>query len=282
MTRLRPICLAHRQRGWAWLPAAIGAAASVLGGDQSRKLAHEQMDAQREFAQMGIRWKVADAKAAGIHPVYALGAQGATYSPVIQSIPDYGAMGQDLTRAFMSQQSDGDRLGQFMQQQDRLQQERDAQRFLAGDRADQQILRGQQIEANRLDLEARRLQLLKAMRELGPGAPGGGAAEFGAVQVKPSEQVSARRDLPGLEAAPTPGFKTYRYGNRSIDLPGEALSESLEGQGALGHVLSPILFGQHYYDKWGVGDWFSERMRRYDAWRRSNARRRSFVGPPER
>ncbi|AZL82925.1 DNA pilot protein [Apis mellifera associated microvirus 50] len=36
---------------------------------------------QREFAQMGIRWKVADAEAAGLHPLYALGGSGATYSP---------------------------------------------------------------------------------------------------------------------------------------------------------------------------------------------------------
>ena len=37
---------------------------------------------QKEFAQNGIRWKVEDAKAAGIHPLFALGAQGATFSPI--------------------------------------------------------------------------------------------------------------------------------------------------------------------------------------------------------
>lgn len=36
---------------------------------------------QREFAQMGIRWKVDDAKAAGLHPLYALGGSGAAYAP---------------------------------------------------------------------------------------------------------------------------------------------------------------------------------------------------------
>lgn len=38
--------------------------------------------AQREFAQQGLRWRVRDAKRAGVHPVYALGMQGAGYSPV--------------------------------------------------------------------------------------------------------------------------------------------------------------------------------------------------------
>lgn len=37
---------------------------------------------QREFAQNSIRWKVNDAKMAGIHPTYALGAQGTSFSPM--------------------------------------------------------------------------------------------------------------------------------------------------------------------------------------------------------
>lgn len=36
---------------------------------------------QREFAQSGIRWRADDARAAGIHPIYALGGPGASYSP---------------------------------------------------------------------------------------------------------------------------------------------------------------------------------------------------------
>lgn len=61
---------------------------------------------QRDFAQMGIQWKVEDANRAGIHPLYALGAQTHSFSPVsIGDQPttnyarDMGAMGQDLTRA---------------------------------------------------------------------------------------------------------------------------------------------------------------------------------------
>lgn len=36
---------------------------------------------QREFAQSGISWKVEDAKRAGIHPLYAIGAQTTSYAP---------------------------------------------------------------------------------------------------------------------------------------------------------------------------------------------------------
>lgn len=47
---------------------------------QSREFADRNEALQREFAQMGIRWKVEDAKAAGLHPLYALGG-GAGFSP---------------------------------------------------------------------------------------------------------------------------------------------------------------------------------------------------------
>ncbi|QXP44322.1 MAG: DNA pilot protein [Arizlama microvirus] len=37
---------------------------------------------QREFAANGIRWRVADAKAAGLHPLAALGSSGSSFSPI--------------------------------------------------------------------------------------------------------------------------------------------------------------------------------------------------------
>lgn len=64
------------------------------------------MQAQEEFAKKGIRWRVADARAAGIHPLFALGAQTHSYSPVgVGSLPSSGLpnaianMGQDIGRA---------------------------------------------------------------------------------------------------------------------------------------------------------------------------------------
>lgn len=39
-------------------------------------------DIQREFAQNGVQWRVNDARAAGIHPLAALGMQGASSSPI--------------------------------------------------------------------------------------------------------------------------------------------------------------------------------------------------------
>lgn len=71
----------------------ISAGASIVGGlfgkssadkanEQNMQIAQQNMAMQREFAQNGIRWKVDDAKAAGIHPVYAMGAPTTSFSPI--------------------------------------------------------------------------------------------------------------------------------------------------------------------------------------------------------
>lgn len=81
------------------LGAILGALGSVAGGLLAKSAASKQADLQREFAQKGIQWKVADATKAGIHPLYALGANTVSYSPVSVGMPDLGAMGQDIGQA---------------------------------------------------------------------------------------------------------------------------------------------------------------------------------------
>lgn len=76
---------------------------------QERKSAEEQanrnIDAQREFAQHGVRWRVEDAKAAGLHPLFALGGAGAAFAPNPITVGSSGLgaglerMGQNLSSA---------------------------------------------------------------------------------------------------------------------------------------------------------------------------------------
>lgn len=96
----------------------ISAGASLLGGLFGQKQADKQAEMQKQFAQQGIRWKVADAKAAGIHPIYALGAPTHSFSPV--SIGDslgqgIRAAGQDIGRAINSTSSPGQRMSAEVQ-----------------------------------------------------------------------------------------------------------------------------------------------------------------------
>ena len=87
------------------LGAGISGAFGLIGQNKQNKanraINAQNIQLQKDFAQQGIQWRVADAKAAGIHPLAALGAQTHSYAP--QSIGmDYsamGRMGQDIGRA---------------------------------------------------------------------------------------------------------------------------------------------------------------------------------------
>lgn len=119
------------------LPGAVlgGSLGSSLGGildSQSeaalqREMAERNISLQREFAQNGIRWRVEDAERAGLHPLYALGAQTQSYSPVSigssgpSALEHVSNMGQDITRAVASTRTQSEReLSQLQLQSARL------------------------------------------------------------------------------------------------------------------------------------------------------------------
>lgn len=86
--------------------AAIGAGANLLSSRSDRRsqesMADQNAALQREFAQKGVRWKVEDAKKAGIHPLFAVGAQTHSFQPSFvggSSSPDFTSFGQDIGRA---------------------------------------------------------------------------------------------------------------------------------------------------------------------------------------
>lgn len=85
----------------------VGPILSFVGGGiqaaENRAAEARQRDAQRDFAHHGIQWRVNDAVRAGLHPLYALGANVPTYSPVSTMGGGIGEgireMGQDLSRS---------------------------------------------------------------------------------------------------------------------------------------------------------------------------------------
>lgn len=85
----------------------IGADASKKNNAAELAWAREQQARnealQREFAQTGIRWKVDDAKAAGIHPLYALGAQTTSFQPSTVGVDlESGSLGNAVADAGQS------------------------------------------------------------------------------------------------------------------------------------------------------------------------------------
>lgn len=85
----------------------LGFAGNILGA-KMQKDAYEPPSVDYTGAKKGIQWRVADAKAAGIHPLYALGAPGIGAGATIGASqePNYGDavanLGQNL--AYMSSQ----------------------------------------------------------------------------------------------------------------------------------------------------------------------------------
>ena len=112
------------------LGGAIGAVSSIFGGRKAAKsqARAQQLEYQRqkEFAQHGIQWKVDDAKRAGVHPLYALGAGSVNYAPQQVGGSDYGiaAAGQDLGRAINATSHLGKRNTSFVRATQQLSLER--------------------------------------------------------------------------------------------------------------------------------------------------------------
>lgn len=102
--------------------ASIGG--SILGfmgakdkNKEARAAADLEYARQKEFAQSGIRWKVEDAHAAGVHPLFALGASTSSYAPQSIGMENEMAhlgkgladMGADVSRAAQAQTTKSER-----------------------------------------------------------------------------------------------------------------------------------------------------------------------------
>lgn len=160
----------------------VSAGANILGGILGRSSNEDQMaknrQMQMDFAQHGIQWKVEDAKAAGIHPMAALGAS--TMSPAIQTMQDplgsgVAAAGQDISRA-----------------------------VAAGASAEQKevakVLAAQTVERNSLQNDLLRSQIRRMDAQTGPGIPLPGSQN----NIPTSDAVRSRGPGAGKGDGPDP------------------------------------------------------------------------------
>lgn len=231
----------------------ISAGASLLGGllgsRSSNDAAADNYAAQKEFAQNGIRWKVEDAKAAGIHPLAALGMQPISFSPSYAGDNSMGSSlaqaGSDISRAIEAKTTRMERL------QERL---LEAQ------------IQGQEIEnAARASRTAR----LTDPTQMPPPLPG-------AVDLQPSTSVTNILGNRGIEAGVPPGVKGYVMPDGStMMVPSPGISEGLEAElnpYTIEHYLrnrvtAPISWGLQKYK-----DFMSDRARSAGRWLQRNSR----------
>lgn len=244
--------------GWGTAVGAVADLALGMGGeddnqgelmrlqnDMNAEQRREEWERQRDFQQMGIRWRAQDAAAAGFHPAVALGVTPSSYSPTVvgaqippssggrsnrgQQLEDFASnvMGQNLTRARTATQTDTER------------------------RLEELTIRNAELRNSLLEGQISELWAGVLGQPKTPGMPsatgGTSAPAVGAILTKPSERISHRAGDAGIEAASTPGFKNFNVApGVSIDLPGQQMSESIEAMGPMaGPVLSTIRAGKN-------------------------------------
>lgn len=186
------------------LGSLISAGTSILGGllgkssadatrDAQQAMAERNIQMQEEFAKKGIRWRVADAKAAGIHPIYALGSGGASFSPVSAafssdtSLPNaLASAGQDIGRAIDKTRT-------------------------ANERVDVRAATALQLEGLKLDNDLKRAEIASKTARLradqvGPPLPASadaylipGQSQSGLIKKKPLELAPSPSNAPHAE-----------------------------------------------------------------------------------
>lgn len=196
----------------------ISAAGSVIGGlfgkssadkaaDMNAQIARENMEKQEQFAKEGVRWRVADAKAAGLHPLYALGASVPSFSPVSANFTADTSManafsraGQDIGRAVNSTRTSAERGGAFNEAVQKLSLEK----------------MGLENEVLRADL-ASKVARVASPTQAGPAFPGSpyigglegqGQATVGApaaIKEGPLERTGMNPVMPHAEVGAVPG-----------------------------------------------------------------------------
>lgn len=217
----------------------LGNAAAAGSQANAQAINKFNYDAQKEFAQNGIRWKVADAKAAGLHPLAALGASGASYSPsaAIGTSPDYSWMadaGQGIGRAIEAKMTAKERA------RERAIADQSMALSMETKRLQNEFLQTQ-ISAQKQDMAlqlARSAAMAVRTQQAVPGMPsvggsgGTGQGDFfptGEVQADVSKVPTTVKGDPSTQAGVPPDARLYRAldGTR-VPIPTSDMADSLD------------------------------------------------------
>lgn len=202
---------------------AAGGLASLFGGGGGSQqnyigsAANQQLNFQMAAAANGIRWRVADAEAAGIHPLYALGAPtfnpGPTSFDVGSPSPrhDIGGalsnMGQGIDRAVRATQTSPEKYASI----------------------DDLLIKQNMVERSSLENDLLRAQIARMstvtpnfpmINQNGPMASQG---NLGVHEMKPNEVTTTQPSAPSAAAGPpAPSVQFTRSGNGLVAAPTKA------------------------------------------------------------
>lgn len=202
--------------GGALISGGAGLLAGGLGQGAASSANKRNIDYQRQFAQDGIKWRVEDAMEAGIHPLVALGANTASFSPSVAPEDQFGnalgEMGQDIGRAVAATKTPEEKRASALQIQS---YEKD-------------------VEGKELDNQIK----LKQLQNLGltnPSFPGGdnfipGQGNAPLVKVLPKERTVSAPGRPAQEAGWVPDVGYARTDTGLTPVPSKDVKEKIEDQ----------------------------------------------------
>lgn len=189
--------------------STIGSLTGGLLGDKSAsKAANKDYRRQKEFAQNSVRWKVEDAKRAGLHPLFALGG-GTNFSPS-------GIVGTGLGSAVAESSKNIQNTinSRSIPKGTPARQLHDAQLRESNAR-----VKKDEAQAALALSEARRAQQALNSRQDTPLETG---KATGVIRNLPAERVSNAPGQKERTAAKRPAFQRYQYGPRKdqwVDIP---------------------------------------------------------------
>jgi len=192
------------------LGSILAAGGNLIGGILGSRDKAKDRSMQKEFAQHGIRWKVEDARAAGLHPLAGLGMSGSSYSPQGIAVgssgpgPDYDgamhSMGQNISRAVNATRTQGER--------------------------DDATMRALQLENQSLQNDYLRTQIAQQnSAQNNPPFPAG------QIKNKPAEITSSAPGLPSQEAGAINDVAWGRTASGGLTpVPSKDMKERIEDQ----------------------------------------------------
>lgn len=227
---------------------------------------HEwNLNAQREFAMNGLQYRAYDAKMAGLHPLYAVGANLPTYSPTSMvgssdSSPSWGDklqnLGQGIGRAAQAYQSKDDRA------------KSDLAENLALEKAklENDLLRSNISHVNRQSVPPSINSSSLPITGQGNSIMGDG----GLVEVLPSQRTSSMVARPATEAAISPANKMFVNADGTLSIwPSSDAKQSIEDSPyEYEHIWKNRVIP--YLDE-KFGSYFDRQLQRRHDW--DNARR---------
>lgn len=229
-----------------WIPlaaAGLQGISSLIGNNQSRiageraadasnkaqeKIAKKNIKYQKEFAKNGIKWRMEDAQRSGVNPLYAMGAQTQSFSPIsvgsTQSNYDPGENYRNIGNTIAN-------AGQ------------DIGRSISASRTqEEKLMAAAQIQSLNLDNQIKATQL-KNLQLNSPNFPGGDETNFipgqgnsTLMKVNPSIRTASQPGRPAQEAGWRPDVSYSRTDTGLTPMVPESLSESLEDD-ILGKLL---------------------------------------------